>query len=56
MTIAPKERIGYAGRWWRATDESTMKQIADAIRNGEVERVCAAAVLDGRLKAEEESK
>jgi hypothetical protein len=46
----PEERIHYAGKWWKATTMETMREIGQAIRDGNLPRVFALAVIEGRFR------
>lgn len=48
------ERIRYAGRWWKAIDDKTLRELRLALNAGTFARVFAQAALDGRLKVDEQ--
>ena len=47
-------RMQYAGRWWRATNAETVREIRAAIGDGQLARVFAKAMLDGRVREDGE--
>lgn len=52
--MMPTDRIHYTGRWWKAVDEKTLRELRRAMGDGNFASVFAKAALDGRMKAEEE--
>lgn len=45
----PTERIQYAGQWWLARNEDTLRRVRASFDNGTFSKVFALEALEGNL-------